>query len=431
VPTAYLALTLAGALSVLLAYFPVKREPLTGPSFFIAWLPLEVSVQLIVGEALLAVVFGVFGAFDAVAGWIGLGAAAVTSLGLAGLAAVGYRAQGVVGAALAELDPPYRVAELPVARAWARWWRVFRAAPLRPHAIQAVHDIDYAGDGRRMHRLDVFRPRGVDLVGAPVMVYFHGGAWILGDKREQGKPMLYELVSRGWVCVAVNYRLSPKATWPDHVVDCKRAIAWVKEHIAAYGGDPSFVAVSGGSAGGHLSSLVALSAGDPTWQPGFEEADTSVQACTPFYGVYDMTGDPSTSGRYGPSLKHLLERRVMKVRIADERELFEQASPTYRVHRQAPPFFVFHGRNDTLVPVADARHFVAALRRVSASPVAYAELPKAQHAFDVLASPRSRATTAGVAAFLEAVRAAEGWSGTDGPGGVDPTASGDVPARPH
>jgi len=191
------------------------------------------------------------------------------------------------------------------------------------------------------------------------------------------------------------------------------------------------VAVSGGSAGGHLSSLVALSAGDPTWQPGFEEADTSVQACTPFYGVYDMTGDPSTSGRYGPSLKHLLERRVMKVRIADERELFEQASPTYRVHRQAPPFFVFHGRNDTLVPVADARHFVAALRRVSASPVAYAELPKAQHAFDVLASPRSRATTAGVAAFLEALRAAEGWSGTDGPGGVDPTASGDVPARPH
>ena len=121
------------------------------------------------------------------------------------------------------------------------------------------------------------------------MVYIHGGAWVIGDKREQGKPMMYELVARGWVCVAINYRLSPKATWPDHIVDAKRAVAWVKEHIGEYGGDPSFVAVSGGSAGGHLCALLALSAGDPAFQPGFEDADTSVQACVPFYGVMDLT----------------------------------------------------------------------------------------------------------------------------------------------
>ena len=86
-----------------------------------------------------------------------------------------------------------------------------------------------------------------------MLVYIHGGAWVIGDKREQGIPMMHELVQRGWVCVAINYRLSPKATWPDHIVDCKRAVAWVREHIAEYGGDPSFIAVSGGSAGGHLS----------------------------------------------------------------------------------------------------------------------------------------------------------------------------------
>ena len=67
-------------------------------------------------------------------------------------------------------------------------------------------------------------------------------------------------------------------------------MAWVKEHIAEYGGDPAFVAVSGGSAGGHLCALLALTAGDPAFQPGFEEADTSVDACVPFYGVMDMTG---------------------------------------------------------------------------------------------------------------------------------------------
>ncbi len=67
--------------------------------------------------------------------------------------------------------------------------------------------------------------------------------------------------------------------------------------------------------------------------------------------------------------------------------------------------FVFHGTNDTLVPLAVARHFVAALRLVSEAPVAYVELPRAQHAFDVLASIRCRHTTMGAVRFLEGMRA--------------------------
>ena len=182
------------------------------------------------------------------------------------------------------------------------------------------------------------------------MVYIHGGAWMIGEKREQGKPMMYELVARGWVCVAINYRLSPKATWPDHIVDAKRAVAWVKEHIAEYGGDPSFVAVSGGSAGGHLCALLALSAGDPAFQPGFEEADTSVQACVPFYGVMDLTGSPEGSAIFGPGLLEMLEKTVMKTKESEHPEVFRDASPTYRVQAEAPPFFVLQGVNDTLVP---------------------------------------------------------------------------------
>jgi acetyl esterase/lipase len=103
-------------------------------------------------------------------------------------------------------------------------------------------------------------------------------------------------------------------------------------------------------------------------------------------------------------LLELLEKRVMKTSASAHPEIFRAASPTYRVRADAPPFFVLHGQNDTLVPVAVARTFVAALRAVSPSPVAYAELPLAQHAFDVLASLRSRATTSGVAAFLDASR---------------------------
>jgi acetyl esterase/lipase len=408
VPYIYLAVTVLGAVGVLLAYHPVRREPFSVPSFFMGWLVGELAVQNIVWQVAATVVFGYFGAFKGWAGWLGLAVAVVSWAGLVGLAVSGRRAATVVSAALDEVrSDTFPVPTERVAPTWGRWWRVTQAVPLKGRSMQADKNIDYWGDGHKRHRLDVYRSRLTPPSGAPVMVYIHGGAWVIGEKREQGKPMMYELVARGWVCVAINYRLSPKGTWPDHIVDCKRAVAWVKEHIDEYGGDPSFVAVSGGSAGGHLCALLALTAGDPDFQPGFEEADASVNACVPFYGVMDMTGGDDGSGRYGSGLLKMLEKTVMKTKSSEHPEVFRAASPTYRVRADAPPFFVLQGQNDTLVPVDVARTFVAALRAVSLAPVAYAELPLAQHAFDVLASLRCQATTGGVAAFLQAARLAD------------------------
>ena len=249
------------------------------------------------------------------------------------------------------------------------------------------------------------------------MVYVHGGAWVIGDKREQGKPMMFELVARGWVCVAINYRLSPKATWPDHIVDTKRAVAWVKEHIAEYGGDPDFVAVSGGSAGGHLCALLALSAGDPAFQPGFEDADTSVQACVPFYGVMDMTGSPEAS-LFGNGLVEMLEKSVMKTKESEHPEVFRAASPTYRVRPDAPPFFVLHGVNDTLVPVETARTFVQRLRAVARRAGGVRRVAPGPAHVRRPGVPRCQATTSAVGDFLEGARAAHATGGTvptDGP----------------
>ena len=130
-----------------------------------------------------------------------------------------------------------------------------------------------------------------------------------------------------------------------------------------------------------------------------------MQACVPFYGVMDLTGSPEGSARFGPGLLELLERRVMKTQESEHPEVFRDASPTFRVNPGAPPFFVLHGVNDTLVPVETARAFVERLRAVSRQPVAYAEFPLAQHAFDVLASLRCQASTSAVADFLEAARA--------------------------
>jgi acetyl esterase/lipase len=106
----------------------------------------------------------------------------------------------------------------------------------------------------------------------------------------------------------------------------------------------------------------------------------------------------------------------MKVTQADHPEVFEQASPDRRITAAAPPMMVFQGVNDTLVPVGVARTFVDRLRATSTSPVVYVELPRTQHAFDVLASVRCRHTSIGAARFLECLRArglAEAAAGPD------------------
>jgi acetyl esterase/lipase len=237
----------------------------------------------------------------------------------------------------------------------------------------------------------------------PALLQVHGGAWVIGDKRQQGLPLMHHLAARGWVCFAQNYRLAPRASFPDPIVDVKRAIAWIREHAAEYGVDPDFVAITGGSAGGHLCALAALSANDPAFQPGFEEADTRVAACVPFYGVYDFLDRHGVRGRQ--SMTPFLERFLFKHSPAAAPELWESASPLARVHGDAPPFFVLHGSHDSLVFVEEARIFVERLREKSRRPVLYAELPGAQHAFDLFHSPRSAHAVRAVAAFLERVHA--------------------------
>ncbi|HLH28535.1 MAG TPA: alpha/beta hydrolase, partial [Acidimicrobiales bacterium] len=348
-PWAYLAVSMVAAALVVNAYAPIRREPWAGICFVFGWTPSELPLHFAVLAAGGSAAFVAAGALSAWPGWAGLALSAASVAGLGGLAVVASRAKGVVDEALrAALGPD---APGPVGPRWLRRWRLVVGIPFRWPAITRVRNVDYWGDGNYRHKLDVVRRRSAAPEGAPVLIYVHGGAWVIGNKREQGIPLMHELVERGWVCVSINYRLSPRATWPAHVVDCKRAVAWVREHIAEYGGDPGFVAIAGGSAGGHLAALVALTPGRPEWQPGFEEADTSVDACLPYYGVYDMTGSPDLMGTYGRGLLTLLERSVMKASLADDPELFEAASPDRRVDEAAPPFFVAHGTNDTLVPV--------------------------------------------------------------------------------
>jgi acetyl esterase/lipase len=272
----------------------------------------------------------------------------------------------------------------------------------RRRYVEKTNVVSYGPHGRA-NLADIWRRRDLPRDGkAPVLLQVPGGAWMIGMRRPQAYPLMSHLAARGWVCVSIGYRVSPRHTWPDHIVDVKRALAWVKENIADYGGDPNFVAITGGSAGGHLTALAALTPNDPKYQPGFEEADTSVAAAVPVYGRYDWF---STTGDGRREFVGLLEKLVVKQEFGTHRDIYLDASPIRRLRADAPPFFVLHGHDDSLIPVGEAEEFVDELRAVSKSPVAYAELPNAQHAFDIFSSPRAHQSAEAVARFLSWVYA--------------------------
>ncbi len=280
------------------------------------------------------------------------------------------------------------------------WWRTAMQFPFHPRDMQLVKNVVYGPLARQ--RLDVWRTSTTPL-HAPVVLYVHGGSWMMGDKREQGRPMLHEFVRRGWIAVVPNYRLAPRHPWPAQIHDVTRALGWVKKNVALYGGDPERVVIAGGSAGGQLAALVALTANDPTWRPQdlTDVTDWSVRGAMPFYGVLETTGDQAHWRGLGRGLMSLLEHRIVQVPFEGNEQVYRAMSPYERIGADAPPFLIVQGRNDTLVDVQVARDFVAKFREVVHSPMYYVELPFTQHAFDITASPRTSATTRAAVAFSE------------------------------
>ena len=250
--------------------------------------------------------------------------------------------------------------------------------------------------------LDVWRRPDLP-PGAPVLLFVPGGAWVQGTRVLQGHTLLSHLVKQGWVCLTMDYRVSPVHRWPRHIADVNAAIAWARANVEQYGGDPGFVAVAGCSAGGHLASLAGLTPGDERFRGELgDDADTSVEAVVSIYGRYDWE-DRSTPTR--ENFQGFLERVVVGRRQSRHPEVYAAASPMARIHPDAPPFFLIHGEMDTIIPVREARHFRAALEATSRNPVVYSEIPRAGHAFDLVDTSHARRCAAEVTTFLNEVRA--------------------------
>ena len=406
----YLALAIFSAIGTVAAIIKARQLYWAAPFYFLgAWLTGELAAIHLGLQILLAIVVIAGGGLDHTLAQCGLGLFALNWLGLGYLHVQAMDTPiFLIRALKTGLGEDYR-AEIPADRrellqdtiASQSWLQPFR---FHREGVRVHAHLSY-GDAGKRNLLDIYQPATPREGGFPVLLQVHGGGWMIGEKEQQAKPLMYHMAQRGWICVAINYRLSPKAAFPAHIIDVKKSIAWIRENIAEFGGDPDYIAITGGSAGGHLTALAALTPNLREWQPGFEEADTRVQAAVPFYGVHDFLDRHDI--RPAMSMDEVLGKHVMQCSKHEQRESWDQASPIAQVNESAPPFFVVHGTHDSLVWVEEARAFVAALQAVSEQPVVYAELPGAQHAFEVFHSVRTDHTVNAVADFLEYAHASQ------------------------
>lgn len=397
------ALLVFSLISLVLTYNvlrPLYRHPKwTVPSFLLGWLTGELALHVVAFQLLVIFLMAWGGVITGFWGALALAICAVSWMTLAYHYYSGYKAKIIMD----DIVISHRQDD--AACVWGRHSELDKGRLIKPFSswkddqVELIKDISYHEIGSYKLKLDIRRSRDISQQGqeSPVLFHIHGGAWTqgYGSKKEQGIPLMVEMAKQGWLCVSIDYRLSPRATFPEHIIDCKRALVWVKENIKQYGGNPEFIVATGGSAGGHLSSLLALSANVPELQPEFESSDTQVQGCVPYYGIYDLLDAQKLQLNVG--LEIILRKSIIKQTKQENPELYRLMSPLSHINADAPPFLVVHGDKDSLTSLGEAQYFASELDAISKQTVDFAEIPGAQHAFDVFSSLRSDYVMLGVA----------------------------------
>jgi acetyl esterase/lipase len=362
------------------------------------WLPIQVVVaEILIWSGALSSILGIVALLVLLASWVYLGNSIRLALRATQLTEAALQ-QGL-GANYRDVIPPQIQAGLEVQAPFKEWRLPFK---MRRPGVERIRNISY-GPGGIKHKLDIYRPTHIPDGGCPVLLQIHGGAWMMGSKEQQALPLMNFMASKGWICVSINYRLSPSVGFPAHIEDCKRALRWIRTQGQEYGMNPDFVAVTGGSAGGHLTALMGLTANLQVLQQEFPDVDTTVQAAVPFYGIYDFLARFEHSN--GDLFVRFARGRVVYESPEENPELWELASPVSHVSTDSPPFMIVQGEIDSLANVRGTHVFQQKLQDASNNPVVYLELPGAEHGFDGIHSPRTDAVIKGVHRFLEWSRA--------------------------
>lgn len=358
---------------------PFRRGPLGDVIFLMTMAMNEIPLALLAvfGVAIAVTDPPVGSVLTAVTGVLVAG----TTLGLLCLQVRAGTAQVALSTALDhELGPawrttPGRLVRTSTQRASTQWRGVLLPFQRHRRGIERLRDLSYGPDSA--HRLDLYR--GPSTGGhRPVLIHLHGGHFTQGGKSREGVTLLNQLADHGWLCCSANYRLGRAGEHPNPLIDTKRVIAWIRAHAQEYGADPSQIFIVGSSAGGHLAISAGLTADLAEFQPGFEDDDCSVAGVVVLYGYLGARSADATS------------------------------SPARLARPDAPPMLIIHGAHDTMVPPRGTSKVAATLRSRSHRPVVFAELPYAQHSFDLFASVRARSVAAAVEAFLTWVQVSGG-----------------------
>lgn len=250
------------------------------------------------------------------------------------------------------------------------WEPSIRAAEqTRMFEVEARKDIAYyEGDGADpvRHKLDLFLPRGQK--DFPVLMFVHGGAWMIGDKSFFGRYSEFgaTLARQGIGVVLPNYRLSPAVQHPEHIKDVARAFAWTVKNVGKYGGRTDQLFVGGHSAGGHLSSLLAT---DDRYLKAEGLDLKAIRGVVSMSGVYQI---PDGNMSFSFKLNHPnVQININNVEInvtpfksvfGDDPKMRRDASPLTHVRAGLPPFVILYAESDLPTLDSMAKRFGTALK---------------------------------------------------------------------
>ncbi len=193
-------------------------------------------------------------------------------------------------------------------------------------------NVEYGAEDRQ--KIDLYLPDSSSTSQLPVLLFIHGGYWVLGHKDTLGF-MAPAITCLPAIFISVGYRLAPGTKYPGAVEDCRDAVRWAYENIASYGGDPERIFVGGHSAGGHLAALITLQ-GDRF--KSLALPDNVIKGCFAVSGIFDVTDTPE-------------ERREAFLNTPEEAT---EASPLSHVAGNHVPFLLEIGEHD--FPNLKAQH---------------------------------------------------------------------------
>lgn len=288
----------------------------------------------------------------------------------------------------------------------------FKLVPIaspRVHGVTVERDVPYRRTGRAAHRLDVYRPRGVE-GPLPVVLYIHGGGFrILSKDTHWVFGLAY--ARRGYLVLNINYHLAPAHPFPAAVEDVSSAWQWLVQNAARLGADLSRVVVAGESAGANLSAVLAMMTSYRRDEPFARDAfDTGVspRAVVAACGLYDVSR-PERFARHSAFMRDRIEEvtdaYLHGVKLRDPRTLeladvvvgFERAG---RPDRPLPPFFLPCGTWDLLL--ADSHRLHAAVTRLGSERSEVREYPRGPHAFHAfVVTPQARRCWKETFSFLD------------------------------